>query len=175
MSRPQTLWRPAPFPHLAGLVLLLAACGGAGDGPTEAPGIPPGATRLAVERPQWTSQIGGITEPTRVVIRDRNAWEAFWRSFSGAVLPAPDPPAVDFGGSMVVVAAMGQRSTAGYDIRVEGVYRDGGTLYVDVLEIEPGAGCILAQVITTPATAVVVPTHGGPVEFVERRDTAPCS
>ena len=57
---------------------------------------------------------------------------------------------------------------------METVYEQNGTLHVSVLETSPAAGCLSAQNVTTPVTAVVVPLRDAPVEFVEREQSRPC-
>lgn len=155
--------------------IALAACGRAGEAPTGNAQDPSGeAVQVPIERPEWSSQLGGVRERTRTVIRDRVSWQAFWESFAGARTPRPDPPDVDFERHVVIIAAMGEQSTAGHGIAIENVYEENGTTRVEVVETVPAGGCLTAQVITTPTTAVLIPTHAAEVEFVERRETRSC-
>ena len=146
------------------------------DTPTSPPGLPADAVAIESESVVEISSmlIGGPQEATRSVVRDEQGWLEFWGSLTAVMSPAAEPPTVDFTGDMVLVAAMGRRATSGYAISVEGVYSSDGTLYVDVLESSPGAGCFLAQAITAPFTAVRVPVHAGSVEFVTREEVRPC-
>ena len=141
-----------------------------------APGLPSDAVAVEFEPVVELSRmlIGGPQEATRSVVRDERSWLEFWRALTAVVSPAPEPPTVDFTANMVLVAAMGRRSTGGHAISIEGVYTSDGTLYVDVLERSPGVGCFSAQVITTPVTAVRVRVHDGSVQFVTREESGPC-
>lgn len=165
--------RPAGAVVRAALMFAVA-CGSRGEGVTEAQEVPDGAVQVPIEHPAWSSQLSGLREPARTVIRDRESWQDFWQSFAGARVPAPPAPEIDFAQKQVIVAAMGERSTAGYDIAVDAVYQQNDTTYVVVVEREPASGCIAATVISTPATAVLIPPGSGPVRFVERQETRAC-
>lgn len=155
--------------------LALPACGQANEVPTQSmPGEAGNAAQVAVERPAWTSQLGGVRERTRTVIRDSASWRAFWDAFAGARAPRPEPPDVDFERQIVVFAAMGRQSSAGYDIAIENVYEEDGALRVEVVETAPASGCLTAQVMTAPVTAVLVPARPGEITFIERRETRSC-
>ncbi len=47
-------------------------------------------------------------------------------------------------------------------------------MWIDVLEVSPGAGCMLAQMITAPVVAVRVSRTERAVEFVRRTDVRDC-
>jgi hypothetical protein len=93
----------------------------------------------------------GITTPARLVIRDDSAYANFWTS-----LGAGARPAVDFSRDIVIVAAAGQRATGGNAIAVERVTRTGDGLAVEVVESNPGPGCMTTQALTQPVDVVVV-------------------
>ncbi len=118
--------------------------------------------------------ISGIRDGRRTVIRTASEWEEFWREFTGAIVPAPDPPAIDFDVLMVIVAAMGERSTGGYSIAIEDVTDREDGVTARVVESSPGANCVLAQVITAPVTAVSVTRREGSAVFVEETKTEEC-
>ena len=46
---------------------------------------------------------------------------------------------------------------------------------MDVVEVAPGVGCMLAQMVTAPVTAALVRAHDGPVQFMERRQKEECA
>ncbi len=160
---------------LIALTLPIQSCASQ-DTPTAPPGLPSDAVAVEFEPVVELSSmlVGGPQEATRSVVRDEQSWLEFWRALTAVVRPAPAPPTVDFTTDMVLVAAMGRRATAGYAVSVEGVYTSDGALYVDVLERSPGVGCLSAQVITTPVTAVRVRVHDGSVQFVTREESGPC-
>jgi hypothetical protein len=160
---------------LLALTLLAPACQSQG-GPTELPDLPSDAVAVQFANlDEISSVIGGPAAPARTVIRDEQAWLDFWYAMKSMIVPAPEPPTIDFSQEMVVVAAMGRHPTGGFEISIEGVYESGGELFVDVLERSPGWDCITAQVITAPVTGVRVPARPGAVQFMERQSSESCS
>ncbi len=161
---------------LIALALPLQSCASQ-DTPTAPSGLPSDAVAVAFDRVDAIggSLIGGPQEAARSVVREQQGWLEFWGVLTAALLPAPEPPSVDFTQDMVIVAAMGSRPTGGYTISIEGVYTSGGELYVDVLERSPGLGCFSTQVITAPVTAVRLGAHAEPVHFVTRQESGPCT
>lgn len=163
---------------LLGAAILATACSSDTTTPTEQPeqraSIPSDAVALTIET-VINTQFSGITEPGRSVIRDGEEWAAFWDEVMSTVLPKPPVPEVDFGTSMVVVAAMGMRSSAGHSIVIEDVYEAESGYYVAVLEMSPEEGCLAATVITAPISAAVVPRTDANVIFDELVETLDCS
>jgi hypothetical protein len=117
---------------------------------------------------QWTRT--GIGEARRLVIRDANAWAAFWSE-----LGVGERPAVDFSRDVVVAVAAGQRSTGGYEIAVNRVSNNDGELSIEVVETEPGPNCMTTASLTQPVDVIVVPsvTPRG-WSFVERKEIRGC-
>jgi hypothetical protein len=119
--------------------------------------------------------VSGIDDRLREVIRDGEAWNAFWSAAMENRQPTPETPAVDFESEMVIVASMGRRGTGGYSIAIEDVTRDSeGDLTVVVRETAPGSNCFLIQAFTAPVTAVKVPRGEGEVTFLERTERTEC-
>lgn len=115
----------------------------------------------------------GLESPVREVVRDADSWRRIWvrLSGSGASSPAPD---VDFAREMALVAAMGQRSTGGYAIRIESVERAGSGLAVRVVETSPGPTCGTGQALSRPADVVIVPRSALPVQWTVRQVVTDC-
>lgn len=152
------------FLSLAGTALV--AC------TTSEPDVPRDAveleSRTLLER-QGTNE--AYHERARLVIRDADEWEQHWQQLAGDDMPSP---VVDFDRDMVLLAAMGERSSGGYGVTIEGAFDDAGTLYVPVLEISPGSSCGVPPAVSAPVIAVAVPRMDGPVVWVERSETRGC-
>ena len=133
-------------------------------------GAPAGSVVVSMHR-LFSEQNTGIQESRRAVIRSAAQWQPIEDEIRRARGSAFRLPALDFSGSMVILAAMGARSTGGHTITIDGVYRGGGRFWVVVREVIPGPGCMTAQVLTTPADAVYVALSDEPVSFVERTET----
>lgn len=115
----------------------------------------------------------GIGKRQRLVIRDEQAWAAFWTEAHGNMMPKPERPAVDFSASVVIAAAMGSRSTGGYSVDLQVAETDDG-LRVYVTETSPGPSCITTQAFTAPLAAVRVPRTAASVSFVEQARVSDC-
>ena len=114
-----------------------------------------------------TGMLSGIRERRRSVIRAQDEWEALWDELTGAVMPRPDPPTIDFSERMVVVAAMGEQPTGGYGVVIDSVMEEATQLTVHVAEESPGSSCTLIQIITAPAVAISLPRSDKLVDFAE--------
>jgi len=122
-----------------------------------------------------TSLLSSIRDRRRTVINAATEWQDFWNHFTGAIVPKPDLPVIDFAKHMVIVASMGERATGGYAIAIDEVLEEGEGLTARVVEMSPAFGCVFAPVITAPVTAVVVPRNDGTVVFVEETRTQACA
>ena len=161
------------------LTLALAGCPSAPSPTTESPGstATPGASGATQPSPPdgmaGASQQGtrihsattsGFTGPEQLVLRDPAAWQAAWsRLHEGMV--APPLPAVDFTREMVVLLALGERSSGGYQIRFDGITVAGANATVRFTITEPGTGCMTTQAMTAPVDIVRVPRAAGTVRF----------
>jgi hypothetical protein len=161
---------------VAVLTAALTACGPVETTGAEWPALPQQASLVphTVVAGVHTTEYSALRERDRRAILTAGEWEAFWLAFHGPLEPKPDAPVIDFSRQMVLVAAMGERATGGYQIAIESVYRAAGKLLVRVEETAPGAGCILTQALTAPVTAVVVARSEEAVEFQDRTIVVSC-
>ena len=81
-------------------------------------------------------------------IRTKRRWRHVWGHLHAGYYPRPRRPRVDFRRSMVIAVLGG--SGTGIGLRVESVTRDDRGLLVQVGESQPGAGCVVAQVVVKP-------------------------
>jgi hypothetical protein len=129
-------------------------------------------TRLASGADPLT-YYSGITDATRLVVRDAATWAATWRRIWSATQPAPPLPPVDFQGEMVIVAGLGSRPSGGHSIAVESAYREGTTLHIVVRTETPGSSCLLSTALTAPVDVARVP-RADDVRFRDRNVTRSC-
>jgi hypothetical protein len=146
---------------LAMTIALLAACGGSASGPGEQP------SGIVLQPPELSSPNSAFTEPTRLVVRNEEAWAEAWAAIHGPVSELPPRPVVDFTQEMILVAALGPRASGGYTVTFSAVTAAGDGLRATVQESAPGSGCVSAAVITSPVVAVRVPRVEGAVQFVD--------
>lgn len=129
---------------------------------------------LAQSQPFFSTLYSGVREPQRIVIHNEAAWSALWSQIA-AESGSSAPPRVDFSKEVVVVAAMGERKAAGYEIAITGVQRVAGVLFVDVASTAPGPTCDRSEVITTPLQAVRIPRTDEALSFNETSVVLSCS
>ncbi len=127
----------------------------------------------AVAEPLFGTLYSNIRETRRMVIRDEATWSALWAEMVGSA-SGTAPPRIDFAREDVLIAAMGERHVAGYEIAIAGVSEAGGSLRADVVSKVPGGACSAADVITTPLDAVRVPRSSRPVQFTESTIVQSC-
>src|SRR5215217_2488960 len=104
----------------------------------------------------------------RLVIKNRDEFDDFWKRLTAQVPPdqVPPPLAIDFSKEMIVVAAMGQRPTSGYWTIIDGACEVNGQVEVFVSNVD-GGSCGQLQVVTYPADAVRLPQTDLAVVFRE--------
>lgn len=98
----------------------------------------------------------GISKPLQVVIRDREAWLQMWKQINSKRFdkhPVP-PPNVDFSREMLIVVAMGQRTSGGFHIMVDSIYERDNKLEVVVKNSLPGKNCLVTTAFTEPVDIV---------------------
>jgi hypothetical protein len=74
----------------------------------------------------------------------------------------------------VLVVALGQRATGGFDIRVDSVAQFQGGTVVYITTTAPGPACITTQAFTQPAEAVRVTQPREPIVFQQRDVLTDC-
>jgi hypothetical protein len=116
----------------------------------------------------------GFQAPTRVVISNAQAWAEAWSTIHAHFAVPPALPAVDFSTSVLILAAMGPRSTMGYSVVIQEIRVAGGSLDVTVLERSPGASCVTGQAVTSPVHVVEVPRRATTASFTVNTVTYAC-
>jgi carotenoid cleavage dioxygenase-like enzyme len=155
-----------------GLVALIAGCGGSDV--TQPPGTPLSVVRLRSE-PYSFSYYSGLNKPARLVIRDAIAWRTVWNQIYATQTPVPSLPEIDFSREMVIVAALGSRSTGGYGILLTAASEaedEGAVVIVD--SSSPGSNCMVTDAFTQPVDIARLPLRRGSVTFTERSHVSNC-
>jgi hypothetical protein len=120
------------------------------------------------EAPEWvpllSGSASGIVSPGVEIARDPASWAELWARHSAGILPAPEPPAVDFERHQVVFVGAGVRPTAGYGLAVEGLEEDGDRLVLRIRETPPSDEGLVAQVLTTPFEILLIERSERPLE-----------
>jgi hypothetical protein len=116
----------------------------------------------------------GVYEERRLDIRAPEAWEAQWRRLTARQGPPSSLPAVDFSRHMVLLAAMGQRPTGGYQVVIDRVLEQPDALEAHVRHISPGPRCGTTAALTQPADVVIIPASPKPVRWLVEEQISDC-
>ncbi|HZI86402.1 MAG TPA: protease complex subunit PrcB family protein [Pyrinomonadaceae bacterium] len=135
-------------------------------------GKPVPVTQLGPKRAGARTSYSGsnFKDPFRLVVRDRDAWHDVWKGIyqhHPSNGPYPEPPEVDFSREMVIVAAMGQRPTSGYEIIIDGAYERDDRLEVVVKSVVNVKCFGVFPTVTSPLDIVRLPKIERPVVFHE--------
>lgn len=120
------------------------------------------------------STYSGLIDSLRLVVRDSTAWRLLWQQINRPFFPSPALPPVDFQREMVVVAALGTRPSAGFDVVIEAATEDSAGIEVDVRRTSPSAGCPVAAAITQPVDLAKIPARTRALHFRERSTLISC-
>ncbi len=118
--------------------------------------------------PRLTSVLhGGIAERSRLVIRDRDAFKKLWDQIVGVQSDKQPLPDVDFSREILVVAAMGERPSGGFEIIVDRACEVDNHLEVFVRSVDFSSCGMQVQVLTAPVDIVRIPRTELSVVFRE--------
>jgi len=138
----------------------------------------PAATPVPVVRlraePYSFASYSGLIEPQRLVVRDPAAWAETWAVIWARHSPLPELPQVDFAHEMLVVAALGARSTGGYGIVVDSAVATADHVDVWIRTISPGSGCVVTLAVSQPVDIARLPRSDGVVRFHDRTEEHTC-
>ena len=130
--------------------------------------------RLRAEPSSFTA-FSGFRESSRLVIRDRDAWRSIWSKLYERTSPIPPMPEIDFANEVVVVAALGERGSGGFNVVFSGATEnDSGGIDVTVRAASPGDRCAMLTVLTQPVDIARVPRVYSSIRFVERNEVVNC-
>src|SRR5512139_1759388 len=149
---------------LASATAFAIGCAGMPPGPAE--NAQPIEVRTLPSAEAYRS-FGGLATRARLVIRDAASWSNLWQQMTRTSQPRPPVPAVDFASDVVIVAAMGTKSSGGYAIRIDDVRVADGDAWIAVTEESPGSGCATTAVLTAPVAVAVVSRFAGEAVFLE--------
>jgi hypothetical protein len=126
------------------------------------------------DRVAGVTETSGFEDSTRLVVRDTSAWRRAWARLNARYIAQPPLPAVDFTRENVLIAAMGARSSGGFEIHLDSAVRKPGAIEVVVRSVAPGEGCMVSAAFTQPVDVAKIPASPLPIRFRERNVTASC-
>lgn len=130
----------------------------------------PAPEQLAWETVASGAQATGVQTARYQLLTNQDQLISLWSQVNATLLQPPPLPQVDFQRETLVAIFLGQRPTGGYAVSVRRVAVENGELYLDTEFVEPAAGAITTQALTSPWTLVRVLRGGFQVAWI--RDVA---
>jgi hypothetical protein len=158
---------------IIGLVGALAVGCSATIGAPDSGGTPLTVTRLRTDQFSFT-YYSQLRQSQRLVIRDNSAWQAAWASLFPSGAPIAAPPNVDFSKEMVVLAALGERSTGGFGILVDSAKANASDATIWISTFAPGSRCVTTQAFTQPVDIAKVTRTAASVHFTDVSRVSDC-
>ena len=121
--------------------------------------------RHAVAWRDLTAELGAVSFPrqvTRVIRSQEQLVSVLEEQMPGN---APVPPPIDFSRREALLAAVGPRSSTGYDLRVVSVTEQRDRIVVRLRERTPGLRDRVAARLTFPYRLITIPASSKPVRF----------
>ena len=159
------------------LLAAVAACN-APSGITPLTDIPSGAVTV-----EWNdagavrlahSYYSAFRQPARTVIDNEADWRTMWSTYTANLGSPPPAPAIDFARYEVILAALGERNSGGYDMRISRLAMSSDFLYVELTSTRPGPRCGTTAALTQPVDMVRIPRQHPPVMFIEKSVQIDC-
>ena len=116
----------------------------------------------------------GFRQPVRAVVDNDADWRATWSTFTANLGSPPPLPDVDFAREQVIVTALGERNSGGYDISISRIAATSDNLSVEVTSTRPGPRCGTTAALTQPVDMVRIPRQHPPVVFTEKSAQHDC-
>ena len=138
---------------------------------------PPSGTRLELHRFRSDgasfTYVSGMRQSERLIVRDAATWLDSWASISNSI-PSQPAPNVNFATQMIVVAALGERNSGGYSIRVDSALRTAEGLTIWIGTISAGAHCGTVTMLTQPVDIASLTRVNGAVRFIDVPSVVDC-
>ena len=110
-----------------------------------------------------------INDPWFKIIRNQADWEAHFYATTAAITypdsMAPTAPVLDFQNYQVISGGLGIRSSGGYSLAIQSVHKIEEAMYIHVLSVSPGPGCVSFSAITYPSITILVKKTDTPIKF----------
>jgi hypothetical protein len=112
-----------------------------------------------------------IDTPWVEVIDTKAKWEAFYQKHAA---PGTAVPPIDFNTYRIVAGGLGKINAGGALIAIERAFYLGNQVYISGMQVRPGANCVVAQIVTWPTTAIVIPQSNKEVAVSIGKFTRDC-
>jgi len=103
--------------------------------------------------------------PWSAVINTQEEWQQLYESWQDDFTPPIQAPQIDFEQYQLITGGLGEKYSGGYSVVVDRVDDLGNAIYISVLEVSPGNGCVVTTGFTYPSTAILIKKSNNPLKF----------
>ncbi len=96
------------------------------------------------------NQAVGFDQEEYLFIANQQEFLSTWNRAYGSQLTVPSLPSIDFERETLVAVFLAEKPSGGYSIDVQDVSLEDGDIYINMQKLEPAAGLITTQALTSP-------------------------
>jgi len=108
---------------------------------------------------------GDFKEEKNQVITNNTVFEKVWKQAYANFMIKDEMPEVDFEKNIVLLVAMGEKTSGGHTIKITNATETSNNTIVNVLATSPGKGCMTTESITYPFQIVQIEKPKTHVDF----------
>jgi len=113
--------------------------------------------------------------PWGAIINTQEEWGQLFMSWQGDFTPPSEhAPRFDFEKYQLITGGFGVKPSGGYSVVVDRVDELSDVIYVSVLDISPGSGCLVSWGFTNPFTTVLIKKPTKPIKFSVTKLVSEC-
>lgn len=108
---------------------------------------------------------GGYKTKTNLIISTQKEFLQIWEQAFANYMNKETAPEVDFEKNVIILVALGQKTSGGHTIKVNSVIESKDNTIVNILNTSPGKGCMTTEAITYPYQIVQIEKPKNTVQF----------
>lgn len=108
---------------------------------------------------------GGFKEKSNQIISDQKEFSKIWDQAFVNYMNKESAPEVDFTKNIVLLIALGEKTSGGHTIKVNSIVESNENTIVNILETCPGKGCMTTESITYSYQIVQIEKPNKPIQF----------
>ncbi|MDF1673226.1 MAG: protease complex subunit PrcB family protein [Vicingaceae bacterium] len=117
---------------------------------------------------------GGFKTKTNLVISTQEEFLKIWNQAFANYMNKETAPEVDFEKNIILLVALGEKTSGGYTIKVDNVIETKDNTVVNVLYTSPGKGCMTTESITYPFQIIQIEKPNKAILFSKKNIVFGC-
>lgn len=117
----------------------------------------------------------GFIEKQQLVIKNKTDFKTYWKEAYSNYLKVPELPEIDFSKKMLILVALGERTSGGFDVKIASIFEgQKNSLLINVKETAPGDNCVTTEALTYPYQLIETDYFAGKIIFNEEKEVINC-